>query len=75
MNETQKPRLRLASDAELPEHLRSRDDLVPRVFGHNAELYEKWMDWYRPLVRDGSVTSRLKEILRLRVAQLNTCDF
>lgn len=69
------PRLRRARDDELPERLRGRDDAVTRVFGHNARLLEAWNGWYRPLIRDGAVSARLKEQVRLRVAQLNACDF
>jgi hypothetical protein len=69
------PRLRLATDDELPERLRNRHDLVTRVFGHNADLLERWYAWYRPLIRDLSLPARLKEIVRFRVAQLNACEF
>ncbi len=75
MSENIGPRLRLARDDELPEHMRSRTDLVTRVFGHNHRLLQKWYEWYGPVIRDGSVPARLKEIVRLRVAQLNSCDF
>ncbi len=69
------PRLRLARDDELPEPLRERTDAVTRVFGHNARLLQAWNEWYRPLIRDGAVSARLKELVRLRVAQLNACEF
>ncbi len=69
------PHIRLARDDELPEGLRGRTDDFTRVFGHNARLFEAWNAWYRPLIRDGAVSARLKEIVRLRVAQLNACDF
>ena len=69
------PRLRLATDDELPEHLRKRTDHITRIFGHNAALLKSWNDWYRPLIRDLSLPARLKEIARMRVAQLNACDF
>lgn len=75
MNDDDAPRLRLARDDELPEPLRGRSDAVTRVFGHNARLLEAWNGWYRPLVRDGAVSARLKEQVRLRVAQLNACEF
>jgi hypothetical protein len=75
MPEPVSPRLRLARDDELPEKMRQRHDLVTRVFGHNAPLLERWYDWYRPLIRDGAVSARLKEICRFRVAQLNACEF
>ena len=68
-------RLRFATDDELPESLRKRTDAVTRVFGHNSALLENWYKWYRPLIRDLSLPARLKEIARMRVAQLNACDF
>ncbi|MGI8927825.1 MAG: hypothetical protein ACR2HN_14460 [Tepidiformaceae bacterium] len=68
-------RLRFAADAELSEKLRGRNDPVTRVFGHNSVLLENWYRWYLPLIRDLSLPARLKEIVRLRVAQLNACDF
>ena len=75
MTDTPAPYLRLARDDELPEHMRDRTDNFTRVFGHNARLLETWNAWYRPLIRDGAVPARLKEMVRLRVAQLNACDF
>ena len=55
--------------------MRTRTDHVTRIFGHNATLLKNWYDWYRPLIRDLSLPARLKEIARMRVAQLNACDF
>jgi alkylhydroperoxidase family enzyme len=69
------PRLRRATDDELSERFRDRQDDLTRVFGHNSELLERWYRWYGPLIRDGAVSARLKEIMRLRVAQLNDCKF
>ncbi len=71
----EKPRLRLATDDEVSEKYRLRHDPFTRVFAHNSRLFEAWSEWYGPLVRDGAVPARLKEICRLRVAQLNACDF
>lgn len=75
MTDQPTPHIRLAHDDELPEALRGRGDDFTRVFGHNAALFERWNEWYRPLIRDGAVSARLKEMVRLRVAQLNACDF
>lgn len=75
MDEVSMPRLRLATDGELSEKFRSRTDHVTRVFGHNSVLLENWYRWYIPLIRDLSLSARLKEIVRLRVAQLNACAF
>lgn len=52
-----------------------RTDPLTRVFGHNSVLLENWYRWYGPLIRDLTLPARLKEIVRLRVAQLNACEF
>ena len=75
MNDEFKPRLRLATDDELPEKYRQRTDNFTRVFGHHTELFERWNAWYRPLIGDLALPSRLKEMVRFRVAQLNECEF
>lgn len=75
MTEEFKPRLRFATDEELSEKFRHRTDQVARVFGHNSALLERWNAWYGPLIRDLSLSARLKEIVRFRVAQLNECEF
>ncbi|HJP41151.1 MAG TPA: carboxymuconolactone decarboxylase family protein [Dehalococcoidia bacterium] len=75
MDHDRGPRLRLANDSELSERLRARHDPMTRVFGHNSELLEAWFAWYGLLIRDMSLSARLKEIVRLRVAQLNECAF
>ncbi|MBI5948130.1 MAG: hypothetical protein HY875_08325 [Chloroflexi bacterium] len=75
MSDAPQPRLRLATDDELSAKLRHRTDHVTRVFGHNSVLLENWYRWYVPLIRDLSLPARLKEMVRLRVAQLNACEF
>ncbi len=75
MTDAPVPRLRYVSDDELPEDLRNRRDPVTRVFGHHPELLKAWNEWYRPLIRDNALPARLKEIVRMRVAQLNACSF
>lgn len=75
MTDAPAPRLRLATDDELSEPFRKRHDPLTRVFGHNSALLESWYKWYGPLIRDMSVSARLKEMVRLRVAQLNACAF
>lgn len=75
MPDDPRPRLRLARDDELSEKLRPRRDPVTRVFGHNSTLLENWYRWYLPLIRDLALPARLKEIVRMRVAQLNACEF
>lgn len=72
------PRLRTLRDEELPERYRALltgapSEDVLRVFGHNMKLWEAWQGFYRPIMKDGAVPMRLKELMRLRVARLNEC--
>ncbi len=69
------PHIRSLLDDELPEQYRSRpaSDVV-RVFGHNPLLFDAWNQFYRQLMRDGSVSMRVKELMRLRIGQLNECE-
>lgn len=72
------PRLRLLSNEELPPGWAARlradeqNDIL-RVFGHNAELFKRWNEFYGPIMRDGAVPMRVKELMRLRIARLNEC--
>lgn len=75
MTDNADPRLRFADDNELPESWRRRRDPVTRIFGHHPELLDRWYAWYGPLIGDLALPARLKEIVRIRVAQLNACDF
>lgn len=38
------------------------------------EHFERWFAFFRPGHREGIVPSRIKELARLKVAQLNACD-
>ncbi len=38
------------------------------------ELFEGWFAFFRPGHREGIVPSRIKELARLKVAELNECD-
>lgn len=72
------PRLRLLSNDELPEPWTARlapgqQSDVLRIFGHHPELYTAWQTFYRPIMADGAVPMRLKELMRLRIGQLNEC--
>jgi hypothetical protein len=66
--------IRALTDDELPQHYRSRPASdIQRVFGHNAPLFDAWNGFYRNIMRDGTVAMRIKELMRLRIAQLNEC--
>ena len=72
------PRLRLLPNEELPPAWAERlgpeeqNDIL-RIFGHHPELFARWNDFYRPIMRDGAVPMRVKELMRLRIARLNEC--
>ncbi len=72
------PRLRLLTNEELPPEWVARlgpdeqNDIL-RVFGHNAALFKRWNEFYGPIMRDGAVSMRVKELMRLRIARLNEC--
>lgn len=72
----QGPRLpRLNSDELAQRGFSRRSPELVRLFAHAPELFKRWNTWYWAIIADGAVESRLKEIVRLRVAQLNACEF
>jgi len=46
-----------------------------RTFGRLPEPFKQFVRFYSPLVRKGLLPHRLKELVRLRLAQLNTCHY
>ena len=46
-----------------------------RVFGQMPEFFKKFVDFYGPLVNHGTVPLRVKELARMRVANLNECHY
>ncbi len=46
-----------------------------RAFGRLPESLKQFVKFYSPLVRKGLVEHRTKELVRLRLAQLNTCQY
>ena len=46
-----------------------------RVFGQMPDFFKKFVDFYGPLVNHGRVPVRVKELARLRVANLNECHY
>lgn len=46
-----------------------------RVFGQMPEFFEKFLEFYGPLVNHGRVPLRVKELARIRVAKLNDCHY
>ncbi len=46
-----------------------------RFFGRLPETLKRFVRFYSPLVRKGLVEHRTKELVRLRLAQLNQCHY
>ena len=44
-----------------------------QVLGHCPEMFETYFQFYFPWHASGSVDPVLKELVRLRIAQLNDC--
>ena len=44
-----------------------------QVLGHCPEMFETYLQFYFPWHTGGSVDPVLKELVRLRIAQLNNC--
>jgi alkylhydroperoxidase family enzyme len=44
-----------------------------RVLGHRPEMFEAYFRFYYPMHNGGVVPPELKEMVRLRIAELNQC--
>ena len=75
-------RIRLVPTEELPPGLRdiAKDaeahKLSPAIFqaaGNLPSVYESFWKFYSPLKLEGLLEQRLKELVRLKIADLNQC--
>ena len=62
--------LRATADALIR---RGESPAPAQVLGHRPDLFESYFAFYVPLRDKGIVERRLKELVRLRIAQLNDC--
>jgi hypothetical protein len=46
-----------------------------RVFGQMPDFFATFLDFYGPLVNHGRVPVRVKELARIRIANLNDCHY
>ena len=60
-------------DPELAAMLRASGDEMYGVYGHAPELFRRFLEFYRPAKYEGTLPFGLKELVRLRVAELNEC--
>jgi len=47
--------------------------LLFQIAGHRPEMFETYFRFYFPAHTTGAVSGTLKELVRLRIAQLNDC--
>ena len=51
---------------------------VPNMFrtlAHDPEVLKTWFAMFRATMREGEVSTRVKEMVGVRVSQLNTCRY
>lgn len=72
-------RVRLLDDHELDSGfqrmLGTEDEVYARVIGHRPELIRSFAKFYMPLRKEGLLDARLKELVRLRIANVNNCAY
>lgn len=54
-------------------HRRTGDEMFA-AYGHSAEAFGRFLDFYRPLKYGGTLPFALKELVRLKIAGLNDCQ-
>lgn len=60
-------------DPELAAMSRASGDEMFGVYGHAPEAFRAFLAFYRPLKYRGRLPFALKELVRLRIAELNAC--
>jgi hypothetical protein len=60
-------------DPQLAAMLRASGDEMYGVYGHSPELFRRFLEFYRPAKYEGLLPFALKELVRLRIAELNEC--
>lgn len=72
-------RVRLLADEELDPGFQkligTEDELYARVIAHRPDLVRSFAKFYLPLRREGLLDARLKELVRLRIANINNCAY
>jgi alkylhydroperoxidase family enzyme len=60
-------------DPDLRAMLLASGDEMFGVYGHCPEAFKAFLQFYRPLKYGGTLSFALKELVRLKIATLNTC--
>lgn len=61
------------ADPTLAAMFRASGDEMFGVYGHAPEAFGAFLEFYRPLKYGGRLPFALKELVRLRIAELNDC--
>jgi hypothetical protein len=61
-------------DADLRAMLEASGDEMFGVYGHCPDLFKAFLAFYRPAKYGGRLPFALKELVRLKIAQLNDCQ-
>ena len=56
-----------ANDATQDDPPLNLTELIP-------DLFQRWFEFFKPGHQEGVVPSRIKELARLKIAELNDCD-
>ena len=64
---------KLAKYAERASGSGPEQAIMFQVLGHCPEMFEAYFQFYFPWHTTGSVDAVLKELVRIRIAQLNNC--
>jgi AhpD family alkylhydroperoxidase len=62
---------RVLVEADVAE---GRDPALNGVMAHHAALFEEYFSFFYPAHEQGVLDTRIKELARLRIAQLNDCQ-
>ncbi|HLF48723.1 MAG TPA: hypothetical protein VJA45_05060 [Methylomirabilota bacterium] len=61
-------------DPELRAMLEASGDEMFGIYGHCPDLFKAFLAFYRPAKYGGRLPFALKELVRLRIAELNDCQ-
>lgn len=62
------------ADPDLRAMMEASGDEMFGVYGHCPDLFKSFLTFYRPAKYGGRLPFALKEIVRLKIAALNSCQ-
>ena len=58
---------------ELSRMMADSGDEMFGVYGHSPDFFQAFLRFYRPVKYEGQLPFALKELVRLKIAELNDC--